>query len=139
MAAPTIVFAYQALVSCIRILLKVDPAYDWVICPGSTNCLCPEGFTGQTGGAAPRCLKFSTANQFCDPKTLVTQVSKFFKQKRITLSKWLVEKNWRRGGEKSKKREGKNREKKESSIIHKSVTGEGKKFKQMMMYRVTTS
>ena len=79
MAAPTIVFAYQALVSCISILLKVDPAYDWVICPGSTNCLCPEGFTGQTGGAQPRCLKFATANQFCDPKTLITQVSKFFK------------------------------------------------------------
>ena len=90
MAPPTIVFAYQALVSCISILLKVDPAYDWVICPGSTNCLCPDGFTGQTGGAAPRCLKFATANQFCDPKTLVTQVSKFFKQKRITLSNWLV-------------------------------------------------
>ena len=100
MAAPTVVFAYQALVSCISILLKVDPAYDWVICPGSTNCLCPEGFTGQTGGAAPRCLKLSTANQFCDPKTLVTQVSKFFKQKRITLSKWLDGKKLEeRGGE----------------------------------------
>jgi hypothetical protein len=79
MVAPNAVFVYQALVSCISILLKVDPAYDWVICPGSTNCLCPEGFTGQTGGAQPRCLKFATANQFCDPKTLITQVSKFFK------------------------------------------------------------
>ena len=131
MAAPTIVFAYQALVSCISILLKVDPAYDWVICPGSTNCLCPEGFTGQTGGAAPRCLKFSTANQFCDPKTLVTQVSKFFKQKRITLSNWLVGKKiGGEGGRREKKEKGKTEKKKESSIIHKSVTGEGKKFKQ---------
>ena len=69
MAAPTIVFAYQALVSCLSILLKVDPAYDWAICPGSTNCLCPEGFTGQTGGAAPRCLKFTTANQLAVTKT----------------------------------------------------------------------
>ena len=43
------------------------------------------------------------------------------------------------GGKKSKKREGKNREKKESSIIHKSVTGEGKNLKQMMMNRVMTS
>ena len=121
MAAPTIVFAYQALVSCISILLKVDPAYDWVICPGSTNCLCPEGFTGQTGGAAPRCLKFSTANQFCDPKTLVTQVSKFFKQKRITLSNWLVGKKiGGEGGEKRKKREGENREK-ERIINHPQI------------------
>ena len=110
MASPTIVFAYQALVSCISILLKVDPAYDWVICPGSTNCLCPEGFTGQTGGAAPRCLKFATANQFCDPKTLVTQVSKFFKTKKESPCRtgWL-EKNRRRGGEKKKKRRGKQR------------------------------
>ena len=116
MAAPTIVFAYQALVSCISILLKVDPAYDWVICPGSTNCLCPDGFTGQTGGAAPRCLKFATANQFCDPKTLVTQVSKFFKQKKnhpVELVGWK-----KIGGEggRREKREGENREKKNHQL-----------------------
>jgi hypothetical protein len=116
MAAPTIVFGYQALVSCLSILLKVDPAYDWAICPGSTNCLCPEGFTGQTGGAAPRCLKFTTANQFCDPKTLVTQVSKFFKQKRITLSNWLVGKKLEERGGEEKKREGENREKKNHQL-----------------------
>ena len=43
------------------------------------------------------------------------------------------------GGRRVKKEKGKTEKKKESSIIHKSVTGEGKKFKQMMMYRVTTS
>ena len=105
MVAPNAVFVYQALVSCISILLKVDPAYDWVICPGSTNCLCPEGFTGQTGGAQPRCLKFATANQFCDPKTLITQVSKFFKQKNHPVKMWV----WGGEGEGEEKKRWKQR------------------------------
>ena len=64
----------QPLVSCLMVFLNTTLHFDWVLCPGSTNCLCPEGFNGNRGGPAPKCLKFTTASMFCDPRTLMVQV-----------------------------------------------------------------
>ena len=68
------VLSYVALINCISAIIKVDMSVEWVLCPGSTNCVCPEGFTGQTGTAQPRCLKFASANLYCDPRTLIVEV-----------------------------------------------------------------
>ena len=66
--------SYAALINCISAIIKVDSTVEWVLCPGSTNCVCPEGFTGQSGTAQPRCLKFASANLYCDPRTLIVEV-----------------------------------------------------------------
>ena len=68
------VLSYVALINCICAMIKVDTSVEWVLCPGSTNCVCPEGFTGQTGSPQPRCLKFASANLYCDPRTLIVEV-----------------------------------------------------------------
>ena len=68
------VLSYIALINCICAMIKVDVSVEWVLCPGSTNCVCPEGFTGQSGSPQPRCLKFASANLYCDPRTLIVEV-----------------------------------------------------------------
>jgi hypothetical protein len=68
------VLSYVALINCICAMIKVDVSVEWVLCPGSTNCVCPEGFTGVSGTPAPRCLKFASANLYCDPRTLIVEV-----------------------------------------------------------------
>ena len=46
----------------------------YVLCPGSWNCLCPYNITGLPNTtAAPRCVKLSTIDLFCDRKLLVQE------------------------------------------------------------------
>ena len=71
---------FANLITCLSNLLNVSAAYEWVLCPGSTNCLCPEGFNGQ-GANPPRCLKFSSASKFCDPRLLIVEVRQNPKKK----------------------------------------------------------
>ena len=51
----------------------------YVLCPGSWNCLCPFNITGLPNTtAAPRCVKLSTIDLFCDRKLLVQEEANFF-------------------------------------------------------------
>ena len=63
-------FNFTALAACIHATLTLDPSIQYVMCPGSINCICPFNITG-TGPSTPECLRVERLNLYCDPQFLI--------------------------------------------------------------------